>query len=282
MSAVTIANVEMAAAWDGDEGRYWAANAPAYEATAPWVSARLGLRTMLTPTDRVLDIGCGTGKTTFEAARLVSAGSALGVDLSSQMLAYARERARTEGVANVDFLQADAQVHPFDEAAFDAAISAFGAMFFNDPIAAFSNLHRAMRPSGRLAMLAWRRLEENEWLTAIRGALAMGRDLPAPPAGAPGPFGLANPERVREVLDAAGFTGVDVTAVDEPVSLGATADDAWALVRGMGIVRGLTQDLDADSQREALDRLRAVVAERETPDGVLLESAAWLITAHRP
>lgn len=282
MSAVTIANVEMAAAWDGEEGRDWTANAPVYEAASPWVSARLGLGTLLSPTDRVLDIGCGTGKTTLDAARLVSSGSVVGVDLSSQMLAYARKRAHGERVANVEFLQADAQVHPFGEATFDVAISSFGAMFFNDPIAAFTNFHRALRPAGRLAVLAWRTLEANDWLTAIRSALAMGRTLPAPPAGVPGPFGLAEPAGVREVLGAAGFADVDLAPVDEAMWLGATFEDAWAFVRAMGIVRGLTQELDDDTRRDALDRLQAVVAEAEGPGGVQLGCAAWLITARRP
>ncbi len=277
----TIANTEMAAAWDGEEGDEWTAGAHRYEASSERVAEHLDLVGLVEPTYRVLDIGCGTGRSTRDAARVASSGSAVGVDLSSRMLAHARERAREEGLGNVDFLQADAQVHPFTAGSFDVAISSFGAMFFNDPVAAFTNIHRALSGGGRLAVLAWQPLENNQWLTAIRGALAMGRSLPAPPPNAPGPFGLADPDRVRAILDAAHFADVDIASVNEAVRLGVDADDAWAFVSGMGIVRGLTQDLDDETKQAALDRLREVVARHETPDGVLLDSAAWLITSRR-
>ncbi len=283
MSMTTpIANIEMARAWDGEEGEDWTTNADRYEASSERAWAHLEAAAALEPTDRVLDIGCGTGGSTLNAARVASSGTALGVDLSSRMLAYARERAREEGVDNVEFLQADAQVHPFGAAAFDVGISLFGAMFFNDAAAAFANIHHVLRPGGRLALLAWQALEENKWLTTIRGALAMGRTLPAPPLGAPGPFGLADRDRVHALLDGAGFVDVSVTPVNEPIYLGADADDAWTFVSGGGIVRGLIQDLDEEKKREALARLRDVIASHEGPDGVLLGSAAWLVEARRP
>jgi SAM-dependent methyltransferase len=278
-----IANVEMARAWDGEEGDDWTVHAHRYEAASERIGTHLDLAGLIEPTHRVLDVGCGTGKATLDAARIASAGGAVGVDLSSRMLAYARERARAEGVANAEFLQADAQVHSFEPATFDVAISLFGAMFFNDAAGAFANVNRALAEGGRLALLAWRPLEENEWLMAIRGALAMGRELPAPPANGPGPFGLAAPDAVRTTLGGAGFVDVDVTPIDEPVWLGADRNDAWTFVRsGMGIVRGLTKDLDEATKRQALDRLRATIDGYETTEGVLLPSAAWLITARRP
>ena len=277
-----VANVEMAAAWDGEEGDDWTEHAGRYEAAGRYLGPHLGIDGLVTATSRVLDVGCGTGALTLEAARAAPSGLAVGLDLSSRMLAYARERARAEGVGNAEFLRADAQVHPFEPAAFDVAISSFGAMFFNDPVAAFANIARALVPGGRLALLAWRPLEENGWLMTIRAALALGRTLPAPPLGAPGPFGLADPARVGEVLGAAGFTDVDVTAVDEPVYLGRDAADGWAFVRTMGIVRGLTGGLDEQARQTALDNLRAAVAAAETPEGVLLPSAAWSVTARRP
>ena len=154
----------------------------------------------------MLDVGCGTGKPTLDLARLASPGHVLGVDLSRRMLGRARDRAEAEGLTNVEFLQADAQVHPFDEGAFDVAVSVFGAMFFNDPVAALSNVGRALRPGGRLAVLAWQALARNQWLVALRAALAVGRTLGAPPNGAPGPFALAEPDHVRWVLGAAGMS----------------------------------------------------------------------------
>lgn len=280
--AIAPANVEMAAAWDGEEGDDWTEHAERYEASGRHLRPRLRLGALVTSTSRVLDIGCGTGRATLDAARAATEGLAVGVDLSSRMLAYARDRARAEGVTNAEFLQTDAQVHPFEPAAFDLAISSFGAMFFHDPVAAFANVHRALAGGGRLALLAWRPLEENGWLMTIRAALALGRTLPAPPVGAPGPFGLADPSRVREVLAAAGFSDVDVAPVDEPIYLGRDAGDAWIFVRGQGIVRGLTGGLDERSKQQAIDNLRQAVEEAATPEGVLLPSAAWLITARVP
>ena len=151
-----LANVEMAKAWDGDEGNDWTEYADRYEASGRYISPHLDLGALVASRSRVLDVGCGTGRLTLDAARLASSGLAVGVDLSSRMIAYAGDRARAEGAANVTFLQADAQVHPFEPAAFDVAISVFGGMFFKDPVAAFANVHRALTEGGRLALLAWR------------------------------------------------------------------------------------------------------------------------------
>ena len=184
---MTVTNVEMARAWDGEEGARWAEHAERYEATGPRFWERLVATGLIAAADAVLDVGCGTGRATRDAARLASSGSALGVDLSARMLERARERAAAQGVTNVQFLQADAQVHPFQAGAFDVAISNFGAMFFADPVAAFANVEEALRAGGRLGLLVWRELGRNEWVTAVRAAIAMGRQLPEPPPGAPGP-----------------------------------------------------------------------------------------------
>ena len=226
--------------------------------------------------------GCGTGKPTADLARLVAPGRVLGVDLSSQMLERGRRRAAADGIANVEFLQADAQVHPFEEAAFDVAVSSFGAMFFNDQVAAFANIGRALRPGGRLAVMAWQELARNEWLMAFREALAVGRTMGSPPNGAPGPFGLAEPDHVRRVLTEAGFVDVAVEAIEEPLEFGTDADDAFTFARTMGIVEGMTHDLDEADTARALDAVYKVLQAHETPEGVLLGSAAWLITARRP
>jgi SAM-dependent methyltransferase len=276
-----IANVEMATAWDGEEGDTWTEHADRYDAVARRIWQRFLDTDLIEVTDRVLDIGCGTGKTTRDAARAAASGSALGVDLSARMLACARERSVAEGVENIDFVQADAQVHEFARDEFDIAISGFGAMFFADPVAAFRNIAHAVRSGGRLALLSWQRLEDNEWLTAMRAALAAGRDLRSPPLGAAGPFGLADPEGVRHILGEAGFVEIDLVPLREPMRFGDDVEDAWSFVSTLGIVHGLTQDLDDATRRTTLDELRATLARHATDDGVLLDSAAWLITGAR-
>lgn len=279
---VAIANVEMAAVWDGEEGDEWTEHADRYDATDRFISQRFEAETVIKPTDRILDVGCGTGNSTRRAALRAPEGAVLGVDLSSRMLEDARRRSREEGIDNTQYLQADAQVHPFESGAFDLAISSFGAMFFNDPVAAFTNIGSSLRSGGRIALLAWQRFEDNEWLTTIFDALAAGRDLPTPPTGAPGPFGLADADTVTTLLGDAGFVDGHLTAIDEPMWLGDTTDEAWEFVASMGIVRGVASGLDDSARTAALEDLRGRIAAGATPDGVVIGCAAWLITATRP
>lgn len=279
---LAIANAEMAAIWDGEEGDEWTENADRYDATDRFIARRFEAETRIEPSDRILDVGCGTGRSSRDAARRAPDGTVLGVDLSSRMLGDARRRSTEEGLANVEFLQADAQVHPFEPGAFDLAISVFGVSFFADPVAAFANIRRGLRPGGSVAFLAWQRFEDNEWLTTIFDALAAGRDLATPPPGVPGPFGLADAEAVTMILRDAGFIDGAMASITEPMWLGDTAAEAWAFISEMGIVRGLAEGLDDDSRPAAMAALRGRIDARETADGVLLGSAAWLITARQP
>ncbi len=279
---MTIANVEQAAAWDGPEGDNWAEHADRFDSAISRTWQRFLDASLIFKRDNVVDIGCGNGKSTRDAARVASSGSVLGIDLSTKMLELARQRSATEGIRNVDFLQADAQVHPFDNEAFDIAISRYGIMFFSDPVAAFANISLALRPGGRLALIAWRGLAENEWQLVFRSALAMGRTLPAPPSGAVGPFGFADSDQVRGILGDAGYTDINFEVINEPIDFGSNADDAFGFVRTQGFVKGLIQDLDDAGKAKALDALRRVLVAHDTGHGVLLDTSSWLITARRP
>ena len=186
-----------------------------------------------------------------------------GVDLSSGMIARARELARHENLTNVTFELADAQVHPFEPASYDVAISRFGAMFFGDPVAAFANIARALRPGGRLALMSWQRLERQRVAGGHSARTAVGRELPTPPVGVPGPFGLADPEGVSTILTAAGFEQVECQAVEEPFFAGIDTDDAVAFLGRGGVVRGLLQNLEPSDRQHALDAFRATMASHE-------------------
>ncbi len=280
--ANTVVNVEMAAAWDGDEGEEWARDWRRYDRAVHGYHHRLLDAAAIANADRVLDVGCGNGESTRGAARAASEGTALGVDLSSRMIERARELVRADNLTNVRFEQADAQAHAFGRTAYDIALSRFGTMFFADPAAAFANIGSAIRPGGRLVMVAWRGVADNEWLRCVFTALAAGRDLPVPPPGAPGPFGLADPDATRATLTTAGFDTVDHTPVDQPFWLGADSDDAFEFFRRTGIGRGMTGGLDDAQRGKALDALRATMVEHDTGDGVLFGSGCWLITARRP
>ena len=278
---IDTANPEQAAAWNGHEGEHWAANADRFERIGSTIWQRLLEHVRIGRADSALDVGCGTGGSTRDLGRVVVDGAVLGVDLSRPMLAVARARTEADGLTNVDFAQADAQIHPFEPSGYDVVVSCFGAMFFADPVAAFTNLGSALRGAGTLALLAWRDLDTNEWITAIRAALAMGRDLPVPPPEAPTPFSLADPARVGRILAAAGFDAIELEPVDEVMVFGTDADDAYAFMRTMSIVEWLTRDLDPAGRAEALGRLRAAVEAHERPGGVAFGSSAWLITARQ-
>jgi SAM-dependent methyltransferase len=271
-------NVEQLRAWDGDEGAYWADNAEYFDRSVAAYHDRLLAVAAIGEVDRVLDVGCGTGQTTRDAARAASAGSAFGVDLSSRMLDYARRRAAEEGVPNVTFAQVDAQIHPFGPGSYDLAISRTAAMFFADQGAAFSNLARALRSGGRLVLVAWQPLAGNEWVRAISGALAAGRVLPAPPADR-GPFSLSEPDRVRALLAGAGFADVALVGTSAGMWFGNDADDAHRFV--LGLMAWMLEGLDGAGRARAIDALHATMTAHETPDGVLFDSAAWVIAATR-
>jgi SAM-dependent methyltransferase len=273
-------NAEQLRAWDGDEGAYWAAHAERFDRAVAAHHPRVLAAAAVGRAERVLDVGCGTGQTTRDAARAAATGSALGVDLSSKMLDHARRRAADEGVANARFEQADAQIHPFEDAAFDLAISRTGAMFFGDPVAAFTNIARAVRPGGRLVLMTWQPLHRNEWIREISGALAAGRELPAPPPSAPSPFSLSEPDRVRSILGDAGFRDVELESSTATMWFGTDAEDAHAFV--LGLLGWMLEGLDDVGRAQALDALRSTTAAHETGDGVLYDSAAWMVRAARP
>jgi SAM-dependent methyltransferase len=267
-------------AWDGDEGRFWAAHADYFDRAIPDYHRDLLSAAAIRPTDQILDVGCGTGQATRDAARSAPAGAALGVDLSSQMLDVARLRAADEGLTNVRFEQADAQIHAFDDESFDRVLSRTGAMFFGDPAAAFANLHRALRPGGRLVLLTWQSLAENEWLGEFMAALSAGREMPAPPPGAPGPFSLADPDRVRTVLGAAGFADIAIDGLSAAMWFGTDADDAFQFV--LGLLGWMLEGVDATGRAQAVDALHQTLTDHATGDGVVYDSAAWIIEATRP
>jgi len=270
----------MVGAWDGDEGAFWAAHATRFDEGLAAHHLVFLAAAAIGVDDRVLDVGCGAGQATRDAARLATRGAAVGVDLSSDMLGVARKIAANEGLDNVEFLHADAQIHAFASGEFDVVISRMGSMFFGDPVAGFANLHRAMRPGGRLVLLTWQSLTENEWLTEFRRALAVGRELPTPPTNAPSPFTLADPDRVRAILGDAGFADVTFEELCAPMSFGSDVDGAFEFVSS---VYGWMRDgLDDAGRVAADDALRRTIVEHASEHGVAFQSATWIVRAHKP
>jgi SAM-dependent methyltransferase len=272
-------NTAMARYWNEVAGPRWVQRQAIQEARNVEMLEQLLTAARPAAGEQVLDIGCGTGQTTRDAARRASAGGALGVDLSAEMIALARRLAAAEGLGNARFEQADAQIYPFGQGSFDLAISRTGAMFFGDPHAAFANIARALRSGGRLALLSWQPLPANEWVAEFTAALAAGRDLPTPPPLAPGPFALADPDRVRQLLTGAGFTGIEIDPMRASMWFGADADDAHAFA--LGLLGWMLEGLDGERRPQALAALRATVTAHSTAEGVVYNSGAWLIRARR-
>ena len=276
-----VANVEMAAAWDGAQGDQWVEREDQMNAALATHSTRLLAAAAVGASDHVLDIGCGTGATTRACAERAVDGHVLGVDLSTAMLARARTRAADAGLTNIEFARADAQVYPFEPAAYDLVVSQFGVMFFDDPVAAFTNVGRAVKPGGRLAAIVWQAMSRNEWVAVPRAALTLGRVVDPVADDVPGAFGLADPDRTRGILAASGFAEIHLDDVLVPYRFGADADAATDHARQIALVRGPLDGLDADDTARALDALHEAMAARESSEGVVLDSRIWVITAVR-
>lgn len=216
------------------------------------------------PGDRVLDIGCGSGQTTRDAGLAAAPAAVLGVDVSESRLAQAR---RSTSLENVSYLLADASTYEFDE--FDVAISRFGVMFFADPAAAFANLRRACR---RIVLMVWQPRAENEWARVIPAALGGSfRDE--------SPFSLGDRDRTRDLLMAAGFAEPAFTAVREPIFYGPDAQTAYDNVLQLHEPRTLLAGADPAAAARGRDALRRTLAAHETRDGILFDSAAWIVQA---
>ena len=276
-----VVNTHQSEAWNGYEGQHWADEHERYNRANDAMNQPLLDAAAITAADQVLDIGCGTGRTTRLAAQLATAGHATGIDLSGPMLARARALAEEQGIGNITFEQGDAQVHPLPDDAFDVAISRGGIMFFNDPVAAFANIRRALRAQGRIAFVA---PKDNTMSGDFARALAplwhtMRQYGHRPINPEPGLASLGRPDRITEVLTAAGFTGVDTTSITIGMTFGDNAAEAADFMFAMGPMR---YNL-ADAPQAEIERTRAEVTESlrafERDGAVLLHTELWLVRA---
>jgi SAM-dependent methyltransferase len=274
-----IANARQAEAWNGWEGVHWARNRARYNAIVGAFNDDLFRIAAIAPGDHVLDVGCGTGHVTLLAARQADRGHVVGVDLSAPMLERARADAAAQRVANVRFEQADAQVHPFADAGFDVAISRGGVMFFEDAVAAFGNIRRGLRPGGRLAFLGPQGGGPDS--DYARATAALKPLMRAPSPASRGMGSLVDPARIREVLEAAGFDGIRVEPVTAPMDYGRDAADAAEFILGQGPVRTNLAGLDPGVVERTREQLTEGLEAYETPEGVRIRGAVWLVDATR-
>lgn len=233
------------------------------------------------PGESVLDIGCGTGTTLLRLAEAVGpAGQVLGVDISEQQLAVARQRIGAAGAIQARVVLDDAATHDFPPAAFDLAFTRFGVMFFADPVAAFSNIRRAMKPGGRLALTVFRPGPDNPWATASIAAIRHLVTPPAPPGPEePGQFSWGDPARVRRILDGAGFQNVTLTPVDLEFRLGASAADAAEFATFIGQGARLLHGLPDTTREAARSAFETFFKAHEGPAGVSMPGGLWMVSA---
>ncbi len=270
--------------WNGDSGTRWAANLARLDVMLEDFGNAAIAAADARPGERVLDIGCGSGTSTFPLAdRTGTDGHVLGVDISEQLVEIAR-RAAPAG-APIEFRCADAATAPLPAGKFDLLFSRFGVMFFDDPVAAFAHMRGALKPGGRLAFVCWRGAQENDWVQLPMAAI---RDIvqPAPAdPNAPGPFAFGDRQKIADILSAAGFTAIDITPFDTSISYGRgvtredAIDDALDMAFQVGPLARALADQSDDIRAKSAAAVRAAFAKRPGETSVQIDGAAWIVTA---
>jgi SAM-dependent methyltransferase len=278
------ANAAQAQLWNGLGGRAWVDLQAVLDHTLkPFEDLLVDCvaDALSAPRCRVLDIGCGTGATTMALAQRLGADhDYTGLDISVPMIDLARRRAHAQQVA-VDFVVGDAQSFRFPEGGFDVLVSRFGVMFFDDPVAAFTNLRRAVRSGGRIVFVCWRGSEENRFMsTAERAAGPLIPDLSPRIAGQPGPVAFADPARLRGILDDSGWTGSTITAVDAVCTM--AERDLMPYLTRLGPVGRVWPTLDDSTRARVVAALDEAHAEFVIDGEVRYTAACWMVEAHTP
>lgn len=277
-------NTDQIAEWNGALGQRWVEEQADIEGIArPFGLAALE-QAAPQPGERVIDVGCGCGSTTFElASRVGAAGHVLGVDVSRPMLTAAQTRLSQSQGAPITFREGDASAVelPTD---FDLMYSRFGMMFFADPVSALRHLRGALRVGGRLVFVCWRQARDNPWAVTPVLAARQALGLEPPPADphAPGPFAFADDQRLGGLLMRAGFDDVAMRRVDAPLLVGATAADATAKMLRIGPVARLAGEVDPDRRPLVAQAVMAALAPLAAADGsVTLQGSTWVVCASR-
>ena len=240
------------------------------------------------PGDKVLDIGCGFGETALEIAEIVGPeGEVVGIDCTDAFLDIANRERDEARASNVRYEVGDAQVCELPEAYFDVAYSRFGVMFFQSAVRALRNAHHTLKPGGKVCLIVWRSLADNPcWGAAKEVAL---RHLPPPGDSAstcgPGPFSMASEETDRAMLEAAGFTEVEVfQQVDADVCIGRDIEEAIDYQLLVGPSGEIVREAGEEGQRK-LAALRADLRTLMEPylrdEGVMMPSSTWVIMARK-
>lgn len=269
--------------WAGDGGQRWLAHLDLFEKTNAPIGEALLAQAAYAPGEHVVDIGCGGGATSRAIARRVAPdGHVTGVDISAALAAEARRRAAAEGVANLEFVVADAGTAMPSRAPFDRLHSRFGCMFFVDPPAAWRNLASLLRPGGRADVAVWAPPASNPWMSAPAAIVREHAALPPPDPQAPGPFSLGDRDHFTQLLRGAGFTDVrfaDWHGMQWIGAPGATVEQALAFTRDSMSMGRIIRGLDPAPRGRVEQGLRALYEEHASDAGVGLPAHALLVSA---
>jgi SAM-dependent methyltransferase len=268
---------EQTALWNGVAGRHWVdAQAVLDRMYEAFENLLVEAATEISGT--VLDVGCGTGGVTLAVARkLDGRGRCVGIDISEPMIAAARARARREQTP-ASFILADAQRHAFAPASYDAIVSRFGVMFFDDPVRAFANLRRAARDEARLRVVVWRNAAENPFMTtAERAAAPLLPNLPPRRPDAPGQFALADAERVRRILEASAWGEIDVRPIDVECTL--PERELVGYLTRLGPVGLILQEADDQTRARVIEAARPAFEPYVHGAEVRFTAACWMVGA---
>jgi SAM-dependent methyltransferase len=274
-------NVDQAAYWNGPAGRRWIERQETQDVVLAPVSTVLLDRAHIAQGEQVVDIGCGCGATTVELARCVGPmGHVLGVDISAPMLARARELAPAN--LPLEFVLADATVHPFEPGRTDVLFSRFGVMFFADPTLSFGNMRTALRPSGRVVLATWREPSKNPWMILpLQEAYKHVPRLPEVGPEDPGPFSFAREDRVRRILSEAGYHSIVMEPVDLTLDL-AVGRGLDAAVNGallIGPVSRVLENQPPEARAAVANSIRSALASMQEGETVPLGASVWIVTA---
>ena len=237
--------------------------------------------------DTVTDVGCGFGDTAMLLAQRVGPqGTVLAIDCCDAFLEFGRKDAAVAGIDNITFVEADVQTYPF-EPVHDFCFSRFGTQFFENPVAGLKNMRASLKPGGVMTMIVWRGIDDNPWLGLPREVtLSL---LPPPGEDArscgPGPFSMADQEMVTKQLEIAGYVDPVFERIDAPLVVGRDLDDSIDFQITVGPAGEVYREAGEEAVRrhdELVAILKEALKDYQTPDGVVMESSSWKITARNP
>jgi SAM-dependent methyltransferase len=239
------------------------------------------------PGDKVVDVGCGFGDTAIKLAKIVGpSGSVLAIDCCDGFLEFGRQDAKAAGISNITFLEEDVQTYPF-EPIHDFCFSRFGTQFFENPVAGMRNMRKSLKPGGIMTMIVWRGIKDNPWLGSAKDVVL--RFLPPPGENAqtcgPGPFSMADTGVVTKQLEIAGYRDIQFERIDAQVFVGKDIDDAAAFQLALGPAGEVYREagkLAEDRHDEIAQALKAQLANHLGPNGVMMDSSSWRVTAINP